>query len=401
MAPGNTPLSNITSRLRVLFITEWYPTKNSPVGCNYIREHAKAVNRYDDVILFHMAGADKELHRFWDMREEKDDSMREGIETYCLWYRPSPIPKISYVISLWSVLQAFKRLLGQGFRPDVIHAHVYEAAVAAILIGRLYRIPVVVTEHSSEFPRRRLSRYKVWKARWSFKRADLVMPVSHFLKRSIETHGIKARFLVVPNVVDTGIFFPDSRRTADGVRRLLAVGLLDKAHNKGFPHLFDALARLEKRRQDWHLRIVGDGPGLESCQRMVQSLGLSEKVTFCGLKNKREVAEYMRRCDLFVLPSMVETFSVVSAEALACGVPVVATSCGGPEDFLNGKTGMNVAPGNAEELYRAIDYMLDHLAEFSAAYLSEYAKSLFSAEQIGRTLHEVYLGVAKSRRVAA
>lgn len=381
----------MTERFRVLFITEWYPTKESPVGCNYIREHAKAVSRFDDVILFHMAGYDPELDRLWAIQRETDETMRGGIETFRVWYRRSPIPKISYFISLWSVMQAFRWIVAQGFRPDIIHAHVYEAAVPAVIIGKFYRIPVVVTEHSSEFPRRLLSRYKIWKARVSFRLAQLVMPVSRFLKRSIENHGIKARFEVVPNVVDTELFHVRSHSNRKrSTKRLLVVSLLDRFQNKGLLHLLKGLAELRHRREDWHLYIVGDGPARPGYEGIVRELGLSDMVTFHGLKTKREVSEYMRQSDLFVLPSLMETFSIVCAEALATGIPVVASRCGGPQEFLTRKTGRTVPPGDARALCEGLDYMLDHLKTFSPQEMSEYSSSRFGPEHIGKRLHSVY-----------
>lgn len=393
------PPVHMTERLRVIFITEWYSTKESPVGCNYIREHAKAVSLYDDVVLLHMAGHDRRLRNWWEMKREKDESLSEGIETYRILYRRSSIPKISYFICIWSVLRAFKRIVERGFRPDIIHAHVYEAAVPAVIIGKLYGIPVVVTEHSSEFPRKLLSRFKIWKARISFRLAELVMPVSGFLQRAIEAHVIKARFQVVPNVVDTTLFYPRGDLMSEkNVKRLLVVSLLDPHDNKGLPFLFKALDRLRLRRHDWRLDVVGDGPARPRYEQMVNDLGFAGKVTFQGIKTKKEVAELMRKSDILVLPSLVETFSIVAAEALSTGIPVLATKCGGPEDFLSPETGCTVAPGSAEALCDGLDYMLDNFRRFSSKYMSSYCASLFSPEQIGKRFHSVYLAAINQAR---
>jgi len=381
----------VPDRFRVLFVTEWYPTRESPVGCNYIREHAKAVSLYDDVVLLHMAGHDQRLRNWWEMKREKDESLSEGIETYRILYRRPSIPKMSYFIRIWSVMQTFKRIVERGFRPDIIHAHVYEAAVPAVVIGKLYGIPVVVTEHSSEFPRKLLSRFKIWKSRISFRLAELVMPVSHFLQQSIEAHGIRARFHVVPNVVDTDLFHKPSRaERKSSIKRLLVVSLLDRYQNKGLPYLLKGLAKLRLQRDDWHLDVVGDGPARRQYEELVQDLKLGDKVIFHGTKTKAEVAEYMRQSDIFVLPSLVETFSIACAEALATGTPVLATACGGPEDFLTEDTGVTVSPADAEVLREGLDYMLDHWWRFSSERMSEYSLALFSPQHIGKRIHMVY-----------
>jgi glycosyltransferase involved in cell wall biosynthesis len=361
----------MTGCLKVLFITAWYPIKESPMWGIFVREHAKAVNLYDDIVLLHMVGHDQGLKGWWTMKKETDESLTEGIPTYRIWYRRASVPKVSYLISIWSVVQAFRRIRANGFRPDIIHAHVYEAAVPAVIIGKLYGIPVVVTEHLSEFPRGLLRRLKVWKAKFSYKLADVVMPVSRFLEQSIKKHGIQARFLVVPNVVDTQLFYPnpDPRPERD-LKRLLVVGSLESSHNKGLQVLFNALSKLRMQRGDWHLDVVGHGPAGKEYERMVKALGLTEKVTFCGFKTKQEVAEYMRQADLFVLPSLFETFSVAAAEALLTGTPVLATRCGGPEEFLTDDVALTVPSGDAKALRDGLDYMLHHLEVFSPHYIS-------------------------------
>ncbi len=377
-------------RLKILFITAWYPTKEQPVGGVFVREHAKAVQLYDDVVVLHCAGTDANLKGLWRMEQETDESLTEGIPTYRVWYRRSPIPKTSFLY-LWSVFQAYRQLTSEGFRPDIIHGHVYEGGVPAALIGKLLGIPVVITEHYSGFPRKLLGRIGVLKARLAFGLADLVLPVSSALRQAIEDHKIRGRFQIVPNVVDAGLFYPAvGKSKEDGAKRILFVGLLDASHNKGVPYLLQALARLRQQRDDWHLDIVGDGPARAEYERLAADWGLSDKVTFHGIKSKREVAEFMRQTDLFVLPSLFETFGAVAAEALAAGTPVLATRCGGPEEFVTENVGMLVPPKDAEALCKGLNYMLDHLAYYAPEQISRYAVERFSPEHVGAQLHTVY-----------
>src|SRR5262245_22457630 len=136
-------------RLKVLFLTNWYPTVDEPVKAVWVREHAKAVQIYDDVLLLHCAGPDPTLKQLWRTEQDDDERLREGIPTYRVWYRPPALSRASYAIYLWGVYQAFRRIVHLGFRPDIIHVHVYDAGGPAVLIGKLHRIPVVVSEHFS------------------------------------------------------------------------------------------------------------------------------------------------------------------------------------------------------------------------------------------------------------
>jgi glycosyltransferase involved in cell wall biosynthesis len=379
-------------RLKILFITNWYPTPEEPAKAVWAREHAKAVKLYDDVHVLHCVGTDLSLKSRWKTEEESNEDLRDGIPTHRVWYRPLPIAKLSYLIYLWGIFRTFQLIVKEGFRPDVIHVHVYDAGGPAILIGRLNRIPVVVTEQFSSFPRALLGRLDLLKARFAFRWANKVLPVSQALQKAIENYGLRAHFQVVPNVADTAIFYPPSSlRTNQPPKRILYVGQLVPV--KGIPYLLQALSRLSQSREDWRLDIVGDGVARAEYENLAADLKLSGQVVFQGLRTKREVAEFMRRADLFVLPSLYETFSAPAIEALATGTPVLATRCGGPDDFVTKDVGMLVTPGDAEALCTGLEYMLDHLHLYRSKEISQYAAEQFSPEIVGARLHAVYRSV--------
>lgn len=377
------------ARLKVLFIAGWYPSKKNPVAGVFVKEHAKAASLYNDIIVLYSEGVDRSVKGMYNLQDDVED----GLRTLRLRYRRSPIPKTSYLIYLWSMFAAFRRLVQEGWRPDVIHAHIYSAGVPAVLIGKRYRIPVVVTEHFTGFPRGVVRGLEKMKAKFAFEWGDLVCPVSEDLKRHIESYGIRARFRVVPNVVDTSLFTPADKTLArkDDRKRLLLVALLDA--KKGVPHLLEALARLREKRDDFVLDIVGDGPNRSEYEELTGKLGLRDVVRFHGLKTKQEVAGFMKRCDLFILPSLFETFGVVLIEALACGKPVIATDIGGPNEIVTDEVGRLVPPGNPEALARAIDYMLDHCREYVPERIVQYAQERYSYQAVGRKLDQLYRSV--------
>jgi len=130
---------------------------------------------------------------------------------------------------------------------------------------------------------------------------------------------------------------------------------------------------------------------------MATDLGVRDSVTFHGRIEREDIVQLLHRSHLFVLPSLFENFSVATAEAIATGTPVVATRCGGPEDFVTDEVGLTVPPGDVTALTEAINWMLDHCREFDPAALSAYARARFSHEAVGRQLHEVYQDAVSSR----
>ncbi|MGB9880934.1 MAG: glycosyltransferase, partial [Anaerolineae bacterium] len=169
---------------------------------------------------------------------------------------------------------------------------------------------------------------------------------------------------------------------------LLTVALLHP--KKGIPHLLEALAILRAKRSDFLLDIVGDGPHRAEYEELARRLGLQDLVRFHGLKTKPEVAEFMRRADLFVLPSEWENLPCVIIEAMASGLPVVATSVGGIPEMVNDEVGRLVPPKDAGALAEAVTDVLACSGRYEAHRLAFYARERFSYKAVGRTLSEVY-----------
>jgi len=269
--------------------------------------------------------------------------------------------------------------------------------VVPILMGWLYRIPVVVTEHSSAFALRTLTRIGVLEARFAMRRAKMVMPVSNALREHIEAYRIRGRFAVVPNAVDTTAFYP-GEGTAEpprpgGQRRLLTVALLTPV--KGIPLLLQALRVLRERVPGVELDIVGDGPNRSEYQRLSASLGLSHFVHFWGLRTKDEVAVFMRRADVFVLASVTENLPCAVLEAMCCGLPIVATRVGGLPEVVTADRGRLVISRRPDDLAGAMQEVLRSRTAYSRPEIAGYARQTFSYEAVGRRLDNIYRSVLK------
>lgn len=374
-------------RRRVLHIAGWYPSRRNPVSGIFVREHVKATALFNDVAVLYSEGICNDVS---SGLYEIEDTIEHGLRTLRLRYRKSPVPKTSYLLYLWTMFAAVQRLIREGWRPHVIHAHVYTAGVPAVIIGRYYGLPVVVTEHFSGFPLRVVQGIEKLKAKFAFELANLVCPVSEDLRRHIKAYGIRTRFCVVPNAVDTTLFSPGPKtgERGDSRQRLLLVALLDP--KKGLPFLLRAISFLRERRADFFLDIVGDGPKRSEYEELACKLGLRDFVCFHGLKTKQEVAEFMRRANVFVLPSVWENLPCVIIEAMASGLPIVATEVGGIPEIVGDDVGVLVPPRDAQKLAEALSHVLDHLGNYSSDRIAERARALFSYEAVGAQISQIY-----------
>jgi glycosyltransferase involved in cell wall biosynthesis len=411
-------------RLKILFLPAWYPSEVNQVSGIFVKEHARAASLYNDiVVLYAYPDPCPKLWKLYRLTEESEDGIRtirirhEGVFFYLrrkLYIEgqtkgassalgsssAAPLRKLLRIPNMivedllyyWSIFATFRRLVNEGWKPDIIHAHVYSAGVPAVILGKKYKIPVVISEHCSAFPRHLLNFWGRKKAQFAMNRVNIIFPVSKNLEEAIRSYGIKNKFEVTPNVVNTKIFYPSrEKRNKNDKKRILFVGLLTPV--KGIPYLLKALSQLKQKRQDFILDIVGDGPNKEEYEELTRDIGLDEIVKFHGLKIKKEVAKFMRNCDFFVLPSFYENFGVVYIEAMACGKPVIGTNAGGSREIITKQTGLLVPPKNVNALIKAINYMLDHYQNYSSEKISQYTRNNFSYEVIGKKLNEIYKNI--------
>jgi glycosyltransferase involved in cell wall biosynthesis len=391
--------------MRVLFLTWWYPTADRPQLGVFVREHARAASRAGaDVVVLHIPDGPFRGRGLWSLEREQDRDLTDGIATYRLSSRSIRVPFsrrlsfwASYALHVGAVAVAILRLRRRGFHPDVIHAHVFVAGAVGVAVGRLLRLPIVISEHSTMFVRRVLSPGMERRARYAFARAARVLPVSVCLREAIVAYGMQARFEVVSNAVDPAIFRPPDprqrRSTRRRSRRMLFVGGLEPTEHKGFPTLISALGRIALRHRDWQLDVVGDGPSRRDYEARVRACGLGDRVVFHGYRPKPAIAELMRAADVFVLPSKFETQGVVFLEAMMCGLPIVSTTAGSIPEVVGSESGILVEPDDDLQLAEAIEDVVYGPATFDTAAVAESAARRYSLEVVGAELVRIYEAV--------
>lgn len=304
-------------------------------------------------------------------------------------------------VLLSQVWRSYRRALarGQGARPlpDLIHAHcAYPDGLAAVEYGRRLGRPVVITVHGHDL--KDLPRNPRWRAlvARALQGAQAVIAVSQELGRLAQNLGARG-LRVIPNGVDCELFKPGTRSPGVGGWRLLYVGRFDVA--KGLGVLLEAMALLRRHRRDLSLKLVGGSAatGTEAPFRaQVARLGLGECVEFAAEVPWQEVPRHMGGSDLFVLPSFSEGLPLVLVEALACGLPLVATRCGGPEELVQAGVGQLVDVGEVEGLARGIEAVLDHYGDYDRQAIRRRAEEEYDYHRIAARLFAVYEEVLRS-----
>lgn len=367
-------------RLRVLLVPTWYPSPEDRIAGIFVQDQARAIaTRHDVTVLAPYSATATKV------------TVEDGVRVV----RLPPTLEIGRsgtgLQQLWAVSAAVARLRGEGRAPDVLHAHVFAAGFFAVIAGRRWRVPVVVSEHHSDIIEGRLDGLTARIARYTYRHADLVCPVSTLLERSLLRFEPRARCEVVGNVVDFDVFGSSSRpeRRLPGSRLLAVAGLY---RYKGLPDLLDAVRSLARNRPEVTLGVVGDGPERAGLEALAEGL----PVTLLGARTRIEVAALMRDADVLAMPSLVETFGIAAVEALAAGLPVVCTSACGVADVVAAQGGVVVPPADPNELCSALAVLLDRAEGVPPAALDELRRS-FGADAIAEQLDFIYRSLTKHR----
>ena len=287
-------------------------------------------------------------------REER----RHGIDV--IHPRYLTVPKVGMSVAPFllaaGVYSAVKNIIRNGYDFEIIDAHYfYPDGVAAILLGRHFGRPVVITARGTDvnlIPRYRLPRAMI---RWAARHAAGIITVARALKDDLVRVGVSAeRIEVLRNGVDLQLFRPIEReagRRKLGISRttLLSVGHLipRKAH--------DLVIQGLRWLPEFDLIVIGDGPERKALGALARESGVADRVRFVGAVAQEELRNYYGAADALVLASSREGWANVLLESMACGSPVVASKIGGtPEVVSAPEAGVLMAERTPEAVAEAV-----------------------------------------------
>jgi len=255
---------------------------------------------------------------------------------------------------------------------DLVHVHIPPifGALSSIIFGKMKKVPVVLTYHNDTVGNSAIQRfvakiYNVFQNRLILKNVTLITVPSQAYKIELARRGINRNRI---RVVNNGIDFSKKNELIDtgeirkrfglhGEKLVLFVGALEK--RKGVKFLIKAVPKISEEIKNVKVLIVGNGSEKKNLQNLAHDLNVDNKVFFTGYVTEEELDALYVTADVFVLPSLYETFALVLLEAMAHGKPVVATRIIGTSELVkSGLNGILVEPKNPEMLAEAIIQML-------------------------------------------
>jgi glycosyltransferase involved in cell wall biosynthesis len=274
--------------------------------------------------------------------------------------RSNPLEQIIFILSasLWTLS------LVPFFKPNATLAFFgVPSGAVAWLIKLTYQIPYVISLRGGDVPGFRPYDFYFYHKliapflRMVWKNASAVVANSNGLRQLAYAFDARFQIPIIPNGVDLKLFKSAERDWS--YPRLLSVGRI--VHQKGLDLAMHALGGLKEL--DWEWRIVGDGPQREALQSLAQELGIDNRVFFLGWQSRDQIVESYQRSTMFLFPSRHEGMPNAILEAMASGLPVIATCIAGNEELVvNDATGYLVPSEDIEALQMALKKLLSDSA---------------------------------------
>lgn len=378
----------------VLIIPSWYVNSYNQISGSFFREQAIALAKNPKLkvglISVQPIGI-KPIIKTKKFIFRRGYLLDNNVHTYFFEY-PHLLrnESIAESIRLNIFKKIFKKYVNENGLPDIVHLHSFYAGEMAIWLKGVFKIPYVVTEHSTAFSRQILTYKQKELAEKVFTQSKLNIAVSHQFKNLLE-QLFSINFYYLPNIVDNYFLNlnPKQKLECSSNFIFINIGFLDKKKNQSL--LINSFYKSFFTNKNIKLWIVGDGPEYSNLEKLIERLELTEQVTLFGRVSRKEVKRLLSQAHVFVLSSLVETFGVVIIEALAMGLPVIATKCGGPETIINDeRLGILVETNNVNQMQKALQQMYWDYKNFNFEYLVGYVKNNYTEEIVINKILSIY-----------
>ncbi|MCW3124865.1 MAG: glycosyl transferase group 1 [Bacteroidetes bacterium] len=381
--------------MRVFFVCSWFPNRVSKSEGFFLKHYAEAISLYNDVTVFYV-GEDTSLTAPEELTEKIHNA-----KVKIIFFKPfrSGIKQLDEIINALKRNIHLHKLVAREFkvaRPDIFHFNVMSLCVLIVWYYKLfYRIPYVYSEHWDVPLRVRLGLIKKWlQYRVGMTVSALftssLIVCSQAMKDAFEYFHISDKMKIISSVVFLDNQNIDDEKRKHGKKVMLHVSSLGD-WQKNISGMIRATAEVAKTRSDFEFHILGYGPEFDKHNQLAASLGvLDSAVVFHGFVSDEEKRSWFEKSLFHVLFSNFEGYSLVTAESIYYGRPVIATHCGGPEDFVNDKNGVLIQPNDEKALAEAIHYLLDNYEKFQPEDLRSYGESIFSPQMVGMKHTRLY-----------
>lgn len=367
-------------------IPTWYTNYNEKVMTAGIfhYEQSIALQKYCNVALYYPN--DNSIDKSFIKNDEK------GLITYRSRFRKNKLLRYYFYYKHFKIIY-------QDFKPDILHAHVASSAgKLAVLLGKLYKIPVIITEHNpiELMGLQKKKNYKLNK--FAYKNSKANICVSKDSMYRLKEYFPDSKFEVIYN----GVINPNSIEKEnkiyykDGYVNFCIVAAFYSKNIKGYQYLLPAIKKLIDDDFKIILHICGGGEYLSYYKNLASELGIANYCIFYGSCSRKKVYTIISQMDFSVSASIFECSGVSVQEAMLLGKPLVVTKSGGANSLVNKTTAIIVDRNSTEALVKGIKKMISILGQFNENKIKEYAYNNFEIDNVSKQYMKVYKRVMRN-----
>jgi len=387
--------------LKILIVSDYYPNLKHPQFCIFIQQQAQAL-----ISLGHQVEVivPKSTYR---LRERRNRILVAGIPVFFSEYF-TLYKKIYCSIVLKRNIRVFKKQFDFS-QYDIISIHMFDEFTLRIFlaIAKKYKKKVVIHYHglSVLYDIKLPYHIQLLQNRGDrvlkklIAKADAIVGVSNKVSNQVRANYNNSKVFTVYNGVNTDLFY-SSKLREDNEYRIITVASLKKI--KGNHYLIAAVKLLVDQYPDWNIKliIIGHGPEKAALESLVASLQMENIVQFVGYIKYEEVAQIMKQCDVFAMPSYYEALGCVYLEAMACKLPVIGCKYQGIDEIIiDNENGLLVEPHNIMQLFEKLSYLIMYPDKAAELALHGYntVRDRFTWRDSANSLVEVYTSLIDTK----
>ena len=380
--------------MHILILPSWYVSSYNALQGVFFKEQAEALVKHGQkvgVITLQDVGM-RNIVKQKKLDFLNKSFVENGVHTYRFQYLDIlKIQSLTSKIKMAFFKRMFKKYIKDHGLPDIVHLHSFMVGDWAMYLKDVYSIPYVVTEHGTGFARDTFSLNDLDKAKMVFEKSEYNIAVSKQFGNLLEDK-FNLNFSYIPNIVNID-FFNIKESAEKDTYNFINIAFLTKKKNQDV--LIRAFSYAFKNRADIKLTIAGYGTEYDNLDKLIKELNMEDQISLFGRASREEVKMLLQKSDTFVLSSQYETFGVVIIEAMACGLPVLATKCGGPESIINSDEVGLLSEIDESSLSEKLLEMYNKRSDFNAHYIRKYVENNFSEEAVCLKLKKIYEKVLK------
>ncbi|MFL2571628.1 MAG: glycosyltransferase family 4 protein [Parvicellaceae bacterium] len=371
--------------MKILHLPLWFPNKEDIQLGNFIEKQINLTSL--DHAVFTIS--------FHSVANLNKINLKVSSSSIAVQYKKHT-NRLATLISYYRAAKlAISKLNQLNFTPDIIHCHV--GGRNLWLADKFFKDkPVVLSEHWSGYLTGEFNKQPLLIRNYLINKinnTDRLISVSNYLSQGLIKSGIKKPHQEIGNVID--------------VKKKLAVNTLDSFHFlmvadfvdevKNISGLINAYFKVfETCNGQIKLTIIGDGKDFNFIDNLItnhSNSAAAKSISLLGRLAQENVQDHLVNADCTVVNSYFETFSMICLESILTGCPVIATKCGGPEQFINDQNGLLIEKGSLNELANAMVKMVENKSFYTPVKVRESLPNNYSKDEIRAQLNKVYLSI--------